>query len=510
VKGLISKELLTALLPVALVLWSDGERRSGAEMSPTLLTGEAVNLTLRDLTLPLVRRKRVWIPTFLGVFLVAAVIGSLRPQIYESRMSILISREGLRPSEATEMNQPLTEQEVTAEAESLKSNEFLERVVRNTGLQNGQDSRFISFLLPRQTETVRIARAVRQLGRQIQIHTRSSTHLIDVTYRSTDPSRAYQVLNSLGNLYLSQKALASATFSSSPQSRVYEAAMEDAESGLREFQRSQGRPDTARDLAGQLAVVAGRSRTIEHAIAVDEQRIRADQEQMKGSPFQPASQQGNNSLLLQNLSARLQAAEAKRAQFLQRYAPDYPLVQDAYKEVSDAEAAIAAAQGSSERKETPAGQPDLSSLRERLARDQMDLAAQRASLTSIRHVVEELKAQMLKSGSNSVENADLEGEIKADEQSYLRYLSRREQERTAGVLDRPQAVSAAFAKPPAVPASPVRGRGVIFLVALGLAAAVSFPAALILDCLDPCFHTPNQVIETLGIAVVLAVPKMTA
>jgi uncharacterized protein involved in exopolysaccharide biosynthesis len=117
---------------------------------------------------------------------------------------------------------------------------------------------------------------------------------------------------------------------------------------------------------------------------------------------------------------------------------------------------------------------------------------------------------MLKSGNNSLQDADLEREVKADEQSYLRYLARREQERTSAVLDRPRAVNAAFATPPTVPASPVRGRGVVFLVALGLAAAVSFPAALILDCFDPCFHTPNQVVETLGIAVVLAVPKMTA
>jgi hypothetical protein len=51
---------------------------------------------------------------------------------------------------------------------------------------------------------------------------------------------------------------------------------------------------------------------------------------------------------------------------------------------------------------------------------------------------------------------------------------------------------------------------VIFLVALGLATAISFPTALIFDCFDPCFHTPTQVIETLGIDVVLAVPKMTA
>ena len=216
-------------------------------MSPTLLTGEDVNLTLRDLTVPLIRRKRVWMLTFLCVFAVAALIGLLRRQTYESHMSILISREGL------------TDPEVTSEAESLKSHGFLERVVLTNGLQNGQDSRFLSFLLPRQTETFRVAHAVRLLDRQVQIHTRSSAQLIEVTYRSTDPARAYGVLNSLGNLYLAQHALRPAPISystSAPPSQGYEAAMEDAESGLREFQRTQGRSDTGRGFARQLAAAA--------------------------------------------------------------------------------------------------------------------------------------------------------------------------------------------------------------------------------------------------------------
>ncbi len=121
-------------------------------MSPTLLTGEDVNLTLRDLTVPLIRRKRLWMLTFLCVFAVAALIGLLRPQTYESHMSILVSREGLRPAEATEAKAqtdaptpPLTDQEVTSEAESLKSHGFLEQVVLTNGLQNGQDSRFLTF-----------------------------------------------------------------------------------------------------------------------------------------------------------------------------------------------------------------------------------------------------------------------------------------------------------------------------------------------------------------------------
>jgi uncharacterized protein involved in exopolysaccharide biosynthesis len=75
-------------------------------MSPTLSTGEDVNLTLRDLTLPLIRRKRVWMLTFLCVFAVAVLIGLLRQQTYESRMSILITREELRPAEASEVNAP--------------------------------------------------------------------------------------------------------------------------------------------------------------------------------------------------------------------------------------------------------------------------------------------------------------------------------------------------------------------------------------------------------------------
>ena len=53
-------------------------------------------------------------------------------------------------------------------------------------------------------------------------------------------------------------------------------------------------------------------------------------------------------------------------------------------------------------------------------------------------------------------------------------------------------MSAALATPPTIPVLPAHGRGVVLLIALGLAALVSFPTALILDCFDPCFHSPNQ------------------
>jgi uncharacterized protein involved in exopolysaccharide biosynthesis len=473
-------------------------------MSPALLMGEDVNLTLRDLVVPLFRRKRVLTLTFLCVFGVAALIGLLRPQTYESHMSIRISRERLHPAETTEartqMDAPtpaLTNQEVNAEAELLKRREFLQRVVLGHGLQNGEDNGFLSFFRPRQTEAIRVAHAVRVLDRQVQVHTRSGAPLIEVSYRSVDPARAYGVLKSLANLYMAQHTPRPAPVSSPTlmqQSQGYEAAIEDAESGLRQFRQPDDPSDTGRGFTRQLTDAAAQSRTIEHAIAADEQRIRIDQEQMRVTPPQWAPRQATEAanLLLQNLGTRLHAAETKRAQFLVKYAPNYALVRDADKEVAEAKAAIAAARKSPDVRQTNDRRPSLELLRARLAQDQADMVSERARLIGIRSAVENMKAQMTKLGGDSVEEADLEREAKADEQNYLRYLSRREQERAAGALDRPRTVSAALATPPTIPVLPAHGRGVVLLIALGLAALVSFPTALILDCFDPCFHSPNQ------------------
>ena len=150
---------------------------------------------------------------------------------------------------------------------------------------------------------------------------------------------------------------------------------------------------------------------------------------------QPAPEQNTEAtnLLLQNLDARLQAAETKRAQFLQKYSSNYGLVQDADKEVSDAKAAIVAAQRRPDGQQSPARLPTVAFLREKLAQDRADLATQRASLSAVRHVLEDMKAQVIKPGGDSLNDAELEREVKADEQNYLQYLSKREQER---VLDR--------------------------------------------------------------------------
>jgi capsular polysaccharide biosynthesis protein len=68
----------------------------------------------------------------------------------------------------------------------------------------------------------------------------------------------------------------------------------------------------------------------------------------------------------------------------------------------------------------------------------------------------------------------------------------------------------AIAVPPSIPVLPVLGWPMMILIGLGAALLVSIGAGYGADYFDPSFHTPAQVSETLGIPVVVAMPKRTA
>jgi uncharacterized protein involved in exopolysaccharide biosynthesis len=292
-------------------------------------------------------------------------------------------------------------------------------------------------------------------------------------------------------------------------------ALDESEERLRALGQEQGvaDPDDQRtDMAVQLTSAIGESHRIEQAIAADEQRIRSDQEQMKITPQRSATKQdvAAANFLLQSLGATLLASETKRTQLLLKYEPSYPLVQEAEQEIAQAEAAIAEAKRSPYINEETDRDPTFELLREDLAKGQTDLAAQRASLVASRHGIGSMHSQMVKLGSQSLQQADLEREAKANERNYLLYISKREQERASDALDRTRIENVAIAVPPAIPVLPSHGLMSIILLAFSTAAMISSATAYIVDYFGPSFHTPAQVIDILGIPVVVGMPRRTA
>jgi uncharacterized protein involved in exopolysaccharide biosynthesis len=483
------------------------------------------SFSLRDLVTPLFRRKRIVVATFLLLFGLGATLGLLRLRSYESHMEILVNRERLDPlvtSEATDrmgMTPVVTDQEVNSEAELVKSWDVLEKVVLANGLQKGHDRSVFNFLLPRPSEADLVARAVRDLGTRIKVETPPRTNLLKVTYRTPDPAAAYSVLKSLGDFYLEKHAAVHRPPGSyqffAQQAQSYRAALDASEARLRNFEQTQGvsDPDNERtDLAQQLVVAVGQSHVTEQAIAADEQRVHSDQQQLKVTPQRSATKQDTEQpgLLLQNLGSTLSAAETKRTQLLLKYDPSYPMVQEADQEVAQAKAAIEEAKKTPYVNQTTDRDPTFELLREDLAKTEADLAGQHASLLANRRGISSMQAQMIKLGGQSLQQADLEREAKANEQNYLLYLSKREQERTSDALDRTRIQNVAIAVPPAIPALPAHGPLFIVFAAFGMAATLSVAMAYTVDYFDRAFHTPAEVADFLGIPVVVALPKRIA
>jgi uncharacterized protein involved in exopolysaccharide biosynthesis len=160
--------------------------------------------------------------------------------------------------------------------------------------------------------------------------------------------------------------------------------------------------------------------------------------------------------------------------------------------------------------ETTDRDPTYELLRQDIAKSQADLAAQRATLVATKRSVQDIQAQMEKLDQLSLTQQDLQREVKADESNYLLYLAKREQERTSNALDVTRIANVAIAVPPSIPVLPVLSWPLIVFIAIVSATFISIGTAYAVDYLDPSFHTPAQVIDMMGIPVVIAVSKKTA
>src|ERR1700722_12962935 len=98
------------------------------------------DLNIRDLLMPLFRRKRLFGLVFLGMLLVTVLVTVMVSSVYESKMEVLVGRQRLEPTVTSEPTlqtppspPPLTEEEVNSEIELLKSTDLMREVVLANG-----------------------------------------------------------------------------------------------------------------------------------------------------------------------------------------------------------------------------------------------------------------------------------------------------------------------------------------------------------------------------------------
>src|SRR5947207_5365225 len=181
------------------------------ELSLLQLSASAPVVSMRDVLVVVFRQRRLLLISFAATFLLVLVYGLLTPS-YQAQMKVLVRRGRIDPVVTSTPTQPplfprdeITEEELNSEVELLRDQQILHQVVKTSGLATEPGLWF--WESARDNEEVQVARAVRRMASRLKVVPVRKTALIAVTYASSDPTQAAQVLNTLAGAYMERHLL---------------------------------------------------------------------------------------------------------------------------------------------------------------------------------------------------------------------------------------------------------------------------------------------------------------
>jgi uncharacterized protein involved in exopolysaccharide biosynthesis len=469
------------------------------------------------------RHRRLVAVSFVGVLLGSVLGAFLLPPRYEANTKILVKHERLDPLVSADAFSSLphnlsgvSETEMNSEVELIRSRELLEKVVTTCGLLEAP-TRFWPFPSAGSADPKGIlatANAVRKMQNAMKVEALPKTNLISITYYAASPEQAAQVLSTLVNLYM-EKHMAvhqpAGTFEFfQSQTKQYEQGLAQAESRLVEFRQKQGVVSPEQEKMATLQKLAdfrAQLTQTQAAIAEIEQRRRALEAQAGTLPSRMTTEMrvSDNPQLMGQLKVTLLNLELKRTELLQKFEPNYRLVQEVDTQLKQTRAAIQAAEKSQLREETTNRNPTYEWVDSELARARSELAAQQARAEALQRTLRSYGEQASKLDQKAAVEQDLLRDKKAQEDNYLLYQRKQEEARISNALDRSRIVNVKVADAAAVPALPSRSRGFILLAGLLAAIAVSVVVLEAAEYLNPSFRTSDDVQESLDVPVLASV-----
>jgi uncharacterized protein involved in exopolysaccharide biosynthesis len=474
--------------------------------------------TLRETAMVLFRHRRLFVWVWASVVL-AAIAYLVAGDRYQAHMKLMVRPGRADAPVSAQENAPLdltrlaiTEEELNSEVELLRDDEVLRRVVEENGL-TGRD--WFHFLRLNEGPSARVERAARRLGRKLNIEAVKKTDLISVGYSSGNPRLAARVLQSLANAYVQKHAVVHR-----PNGEVlfFEAQTEESLQQLEKAQR-----DLAGFAAGRGIIQAGLERDLALQKLSDfdssyrrtridmaeiEQRILELEKRLTVLPERTTTQvrTADNPELLRALKSSLLDLELKRTELLTKFESNHPLVREVDRQISQAQAAIAAENVSPVHDETTDKNPHYEWVTSELERAQVEwkALAARASATGSQEAAYRTLAQQL--GKDAITQDDLLNREKTAEDNYLLYVKKQEEARLADALDERGIVNVTVAEEPVAPALPVWSMWTVLAVGMIAAGVAGTGAAFVADHLDPMLRTPDDVLAYLEAPVLASLP----
>lgn len=491
---------------------------------------EAPRLTLRDMLGPLFRHRLAVVMTFGSVFVVSVFVAwQWAAHYYEASMQVVVDKERLDPAitpqptgAVQDGSKSVTTDDVSSEVALLQGTDMLREVALACKLVKEKPSSWYSFdsRSPELRKAEALEGATRALAGSIKVESEKTSRVIDVHYGTTaSPETAGCVLQTLGKVYLQkhlrlQRPAGAQEFFAQETDR-YRKALKESETQLVNFSKTEGvaAPEVLRStLAQQLVTTEGNLHQTHQKIAADLERLEDLKKQLAQTPRRSSTAETSlaANTLLEQLHSSLLASQLKKTQLLMKYDPSYPLVKEIDQEIDATNQAIAAAEQAKYVNTTTDRDPTFEYLRQDEAKTEADLASDQASAAALQNSIQKMQFQMVNWDAKTIQQSALLREAKANEESYLLYLTKREQERTSDALDDKRIANVAIAVPAQVPLLPAHDPFSVMISGFWLAIIAAIVAGYLAELADPSFRTPSEVEQALHVPILAAVPKQVA
>ena len=494
--------------------------------------------SLRDLLTIVFKRRTMILLIAATVVVVAMALGVRAPYIYEVTATLLVNEARAEMPIAPAASQPLiinqvSEQDLNSEIEVIKSRQLIEDVLHSLGLDETSQPeggrRFsilgsIRELLGSKRLSYFNGRVV-HLQKAIKISTVRRSNVIKITYESANPEWATQVVGTLTDRYLEQRA----ERYQSPQAVVFfNQQMLDAEQRLVESEdaleryvdessitiiEGQGGSDS---LAAQKAVVMQRLAGLESGLDNAEVELESQRSQVASLQgmlrVEPerleSSSRFNQDASSEEIHRALTALRLERDRLLQDFKPDSRHVRDINTQIKMAEDRLEQAAGNSKFSGTEVN-PIYLQLKGELLRAEAALEGTRARVSSLRTQVVESRRELESLNAKAFDLESIQRDARAAEGDYLLYRKKHEEARISAAMDQEKFINVTVAQPAQVPLKP-KPRGLmirlIMAVLVGILGGVGFAFGLEMY-LDRSFTTGEDIERQLGIPHIASIPE---
>jgi uncharacterized protein involved in exopolysaccharide biosynthesis len=473
--------------------------------------------SLRDLAAVFFRRTWLLKISFLLVFAAGMVYSIISPS-YEAKMKVLVQRGRIDPaitptqSVTPLMQQEVSEEELNSQAELLHDDDLLRQVVIETGLV-GRTSWIAA--LTGQSRDERIAHAIKRLAAKIEVTPVRKSQIIAISYKSPDPAQSATVLRSLSTAYLARQVEIRRP---SGQQAFFDQQMKQSRAGLDTAQQSLlqylqthqvASASLERDLALQrLSEAQSADMGLRAAIAESAERVHSLEGKLRELPERRVVQTKNtdNPQLQEKLKSKLLELELKRTELLTKFQPSYRLVTEVEEQIVQAKSAIHAEEVRPLRDETTQEDPDHEWANSEKIKDLVEMQGLIKRQTVTEREVIEYRSASQRLAESVIQQGELERQVKAAEDKYLLYASKREEARIGDALDQSGILNVTIADQPHAPVLPASPLWLTSCLSLAAACVVSTGSVFVADYIDPSIRTPEEAIRLLRSPVLISLP----